>query len=247
METVSGDPNTTDVRGQIGEANSSLHAVARETARLWRRHHLDYDQTKHVVEQARKALGLRAPQERRCTVERLDRHEVERLIEHAYRHSAPYGLMVKTLFYTGARVSEFVNLRVADLHLALDPPQVYIAHAKGGSDGYVPILPALAQELRTHLAGRTSGYLFESNRHDRYTPRAVQRLVKAAAQRAGIEKNVTPHRLRASVATLLLDAGMPLNQVQKFLRHKQIATTQIYAQTSLRGVGENYLKAFERR
>ncbi len=58
---------------------------------------------------------------------------------------------------------------------------------------------------------------------------------------------MTPHRLRASLATLLLDAGIPLDQVQKFLRHKQIATTQIYAQTSLRGVGENYLKAFERR
>ncbi len=171
----------------------------------------------------------------------------ERLIEHAYRHLPRYGLMVKTLFYTGARVSEFVNLRVTDLHLALDPPQVYIAHTKGGSNGYVPILPALAQELRTHLAGRTGGYLFESNRHDRYTPRAVQRLVKAAAKKAGIEKNVTPHRLRASLATLLLDAGIPLDQVQKFLRHKQIATTQIYAQTSLRGVGENYLKAFERR
>nr|WP_281416259.1 site-specific integrase [Deinococcus aestuarii] len=177
----------------------------------------------------------------------MDRHEVERLIEHAYRHSAPYGLMVKTLFYTGARVSEFVNLRVEDLHLALDPPQVYIAHAKGGSDGYVPILPGLAQELRTHLAGRTRGYLFESNRQDKYTPRAVQRLVKTAAGRAGIEKQVTPHRLRASVATILLDAGMPLDQVQKFLRHKRITTTQIYAQTSLRGVGENYLKAFERR
>lgn len=224
-----------------------MREVTRETVKLWRRHHLSYDQTKHVVEDVRRELGLSAPGERRRTVARLDRDEIERLIEGAYRRNSSYGLMVKALFYTGARVSEFVNLRVADLHLALDPPQVYIAHAKGGSDGYVPILPVLAQELRTHLAGRRQGFLFESNRNDKYTPRAVQRLVKDAAQRAGIEKQVTPHRLRASVATILLDAGMPLDQVQKFLRHKRIATTQIYAQTSLRGVGENYLKAFERR
>ena len=46
---------------------------------------------------------------------------------------------------------------------------------------------------------------------------------------------------------LLLDSGMPLEQVQKFLRHKRIATTQIYAETSLRGMGENYLKALERK
>ena len=67
-----------------------------------------------------------------------------------------------------------------------------------------------------------------------YTTRYVQRLVHDAARRAGIDKHVTPHRLRASVATLLLDTGMPLDQVQKFLRHKRITTTQIYADKSLR-------------
>ena len=51
-------------------------------------------------------------------------------------------------------------------------------------------------------------------------------------------------RLRASVATILLDAGMPLDQVQKFLRHKRITTTQIYAETSRHGMGENYVRAF---
>ncbi|GGB81952.1 hypothetical protein GCM10008019_42690 [Deinococcus soli (ex Cha et al. 2016)] len=219
----------------------------RETIKLWRRHHLTYDQTKHVVEDARRALGLAAPKERRRTVDRLDREEIERLIEAAYRRASGYGLMVKMLFYTGARVSEFVNIRVTDLHLALDPPQVYIAHAKGGSDGYVPILPTLAQELRTHLAGRQTGYLFESNRHDQYTARAIQLIVKDAARRAGIEKAVTPHRLRASVATILLDAGMPLDQVQKFLRHKRITTTQIYAETSARNMGESYLRALDSR
>ncbi|GAA5515069.1 tyrosine recombinase XerC [Deinococcus carri] len=220
-----------------------MREVARETVKLWRRHHLTYDQTKHVVEDARRALGFAAPRERRRTVDRLDREESERLSEAAYRCASRYGLMVKMLFYTGARVSEFVNIRVTDLHLALEPPQVHIVHAKGGSDGYVPILPALAQELRTHLAGRHTRYVFESNRHDRYTPRAVQLMVRDVAHRAGIEKRVTPYRLRASVATLLLDAGMPLDQVQKFLRHKRIATTQIYTETSARNMGESYLRA----
>src|SRR5713226_381428 len=74
----------------------------------------------------------------------------------------------------------------------------------------------------------------DSNRHTRYTPRAVQLIVQDAAQRAGLAQRVTPHRLRASVATLLLDAGMPIDQVQKFLRHKHLRTTQIYAETSKR-------------
>jgi integrase/recombinase XerD len=219
--------------------------VARATAQLWRKHHLTYDQTKQVVEQARRALHLAAPQQRRRTVDRLDRAEVERLIEAAYQRASRYGLMVKTLFYTGARVSEFVHIQVPDLYLSLSPPQIYLAYAKRGSDGYVPILPVLAQELRTHLAGRRQGYLFESNRADKYTPRFVQRVVHDAAQHAGIPKQVTPHLLRTSVATILLDAGMPLDQVQKFLRHKRITTTQLYAETSVRSMGEAYIQALK--
>ncbi len=238
--------NEEQFRGQMGEAKS-LQSLVLETVKLWKKHHLSYDQSKHVVEQVRRELNLSAPRARRRTVERLDRFEVERLIAAAYRRSSIYGLLVKTLFYTGARVSELVNIKVEDLRLDLEPPQIYLAVAKGGSDGYVPILPTLAQELRTHLNGRKAGYLFESNRHDLYTSRAVQLVVKEAARAAGLEQTVTPHRLRASVATLLLDSGMPLEQVQKFLRHKLIATTQIYAETSLRGMGENYVKALEKR
>lgn len=135
-----------------------------------------------------------------------------------------------------------MNLRGVDLHLALDPPQVYIAHAKGGSDGYVPILPALAQELRTYLAGRRTGIWSRAT-----AMIATRRALSSSScrTRPGEQESgrVTPHLLRASVATLLLDAGMPLDQVQKFLRHKRIATTQIYAQTSVRNMGESYLKA----
>jgi integrase/recombinase XerD len=248
MANLVRDRKHAEVRGRSATANSrgSLTEVTRATLKLWRKHHLSYDQTKHVVEQVRKTLRLEPPAQQRRTVERLDRDEIEALIRAAYKRSSTYGLMVKTLFYTGARVSEFVNISVKDLHLGLEPPQVYLAHAKMGSDGFVPILPALAQELRTHLRGRKTGYLFESNRVDKYTSRMIQRVVKDAARDAGIEKNVTPHRLRASVATILLDAGMPLDQVQKFLRHKRIATTQIYAETSLANLGENYVRLLGR-
>jgi integrase len=148
--------NASTMRSQTPKAKSApdMTEVLRETTKLWRKHHLSYDQSRYVVAQVRRALQLSAPRERRRTVARLDQHEVERLIEAAYRKGSRYGLMVKTLFYTGARVSEFINIQVVDLRLDLNPPQIYLAVAKGGSDGYVPILPALAQELRTHLRGR---------------------------------------------------------------------------------------------
>ena len=121
---------------------------------------------------------------------------------------------------------------------------VVLSHCKKESNRYVPVLPALAQELRTHLNGRRRGYLFETNRNDRYSVRTVQSVVKSEAREAGIDKRVYPHLLRHSIATILLDSGeVPIDQVQKFLGHLQLSTTQIYAETSIRALGENYVRA----
>jgi integrase/recombinase XerD len=239
-------PNQGIVRGHLPTApcTTGLAPVVRATVRLWRQYHLGYDQTKYVVERARRALALEPPQGRRRSVERLDRCEVERLIQTAYRTRSRYGLMVKPLFLTGARVSEFVQLRVEDLRLDGDLPQVHLARAKGGASRYVPILPSLAQEVRTHLQGRRHGYLFESNRHTHYAPRTVQAMVAACAREAGLTKRVHPHLLRHSIATLLLDSGqVPIDQVQQFLGHRRLATTQIYAATSVQALGASYLRA----
>jgi integrase/recombinase XerD len=231
------------LRGQTAIAQS-LDQVVQETFRLWRKHHLGYDQSKYVVERVRRRLALEPPRTRNRTVNRLDRSEVERLIQATYRIQSKYGLMIKTLFQTGTRVDEFVHVRVEDLLLAVDPPQIHITHAKRQADRYVPILPALADELRTHLQGRQKGFLFESNRHTRYSTRTVQSIVKDCAHQAGIEKRVYPHLLRHSVATILLDSGqVPIDQVQKFLGHLHLSTTQIYAETSLQALGDNYVRA----
>jgi integrase/recombinase XerD len=234
------------VRGDSGKAqfSSSLAEIISETVRIWRKHHLGYDQTKYVVEQARRRLKLRPLAARRRTVDRLDKSEIERLIRSTYQSHNKYGLMIKTLFLIGARVDEFAHIRIEDLHLDGDPPQIYLSHCKKESNRYVPLLPALAQELRTHLNGRCQGYLFETNRNDRYSVRTIQSMVKSEAREAGIAKRVYPHLLRHSIATILLDSGeVPIDQVQKFLGHLQLSTTQIYAETSIRALGENYLRA----
>jgi integrase/recombinase XerD len=238
--------NQPEVRGHLAIAQShpDLAEVVIQTVRLWRKAHLDYDQTKYVVEQVRRRLRLDPPRTRRRSVERLDHAEVERLISSGYQQHSKYGLMIKTLFYSGARVDEFVHLRVEDVHFESEPPQVHLTHAKGQVSRYVPILPSLAQELRTHLQGRRQGYLFESNRHTRYSIRMVQAVIAASARAAGIRKRVYPHLLRHSIATILLDSGqVPIDQVQKFLGHLQLSTTQIYAETSVLALGENYLRA----
>ena len=190
-----------------------LKTAIAETTRLWRKHHLSYDQARYVSKEARKAIGLERVRTRKRIIERLSRDEEQRLIQQAYREKGERGLLVKTLFQTGARVSEFINIRVDDYFL--DEAMILIAKGKGGKGRYVPILPELAQELRTYLGQRRTGHLFETNRHTPYSARRIQQIVKQTAEQAEITKRVSPHLLRHSVATTLLERGMPIEQIQK--------------------------------
>jgi integrase/recombinase XerD len=202
------------------KSENTLKAVIAATQKLWRAPHLTYDQARYVAKEARCALGLEPPKQRKRVVARLSRDEKRRLMQHAYRLGGVRGLLMKTLFQTGARVSEFANIKAEEFFF--DEQMILITKAKGGKSRYVPILPELAQELRTYLGDRTTGYLFETTRDTRSTPRRLQQLVKETAADAGITMRVYPHLLRHSWATTLLERGMPLEQIQKFLGHSKL-------------------------
>lgn len=219
----------------------NLKELVAATVKLWRKCHLTYDQARSVSKEVRKRLDIVRVKTLQQVVDRLSREEEGRLIRQAYKDNSEHGLLIKSLFQSGARVSEFVGLRVNDLFF--DEQMLLIEKGKGGKSRYVPILPELAQELRTHLGNRKTGYLFETNRHTAYSPRRVQQIVKAVAERARITKRVYPHLLRHSVATTLLERGMPIDQIQKFLGHSKLETTQIYAESTTQMIKESYRQA----
>jgi integrase/recombinase XerD len=223
------------------KAVTNLRLLIRTTTKLWRKYHLTYDQARYVTKEARKALGVKRITVRKRAIQRLSRDEEQRLIHRAYQDKGERGLLIKTLFQTGARVSEFVNVKVADFFWA--EAMILITKGKGGKSRYVPMLPALAQELRTHVGERTTGYLFETNRHLPYSPRRIQQIVKATAEQAKLKKRVYPHLLRHSVATTLLERGMPIEQIQKFLGHARLETTQVYADSTPEMIKDSYRRA----
>ena len=223
----------------------SLRSVINATKNLWRQYHLTYDQTRYVAKEVRQALAVERPKTRKRVVARLSREEETRLITHAYRMQGERGLLIKTVFQTGARVSEFVNLKTEDVFF--EEQMILIAKAKGGKSRSVPILPELAQELRTHVGQRTVGSLFETNRATRYSPRRIQQILKETAEQAEITRRVYSHLLRHSVATTLLERGMPIEQMQKFLGHSKLETTQLYAESSTERLRESYQRALSRR
>lgn len=214
-----------------------IERVAGEIAALIAREGLDYMQTKAVFKVARQKAGLAAPQPRRGAPTRLSLEEELRFIDHAYARGGPVGLMMQTLLETGARVSEFVALRVEDVSLA--ERVITIIAGKGGKRREVPIRPELARLLALHIGKRRVGPLFASREKGTgaqphvYTRQRIGQMVREVADAAGIPKRLYPHLLRHTMATKLLALGLDITDVQRFLGHDDIATTRIYADTSV--------------
>jgi integrase/recombinase XerD len=222
---------------------TKLKECAKETAKIWRKYHLDYNQSGYVTKEVRKALELKPSKPTVQIVQRLTQDEIERMINYAYEIKGQYGLIVKTLFFSGCRVNEFVNIKIS--HINFIENEIYIAQGKGSKQRYVPIFPFLKQELLTHVQDRKEGYLFETRLNNKFSTRRVQQIIKQVAKEAGIDRKVYPHLLRKSIATFLLNKGMPIDQVQLFLGHSKLETTQIYARTSIQNLKDNYQKLIQ--
>jgi integrase/recombinase XerD len=141
--------------------------------------------------------------------------------------------LLETLYGAGLRISELVALDVDDVDL--DEGSVR-AVGKGSKERIVPLgryavraLEAYLRRARPDLAGpRSRGALFLNRRGGRLTRQGCTNIIKAMARRAGIRKRVTPHMLRHSFATHLLEGGADVRVVQELLGHASLATTQIY-------------------
>lgn len=149
-------------------------------------------------------------------------------------------LLVEILYSTGLRVSELVALDWEDLRLATK--QVSVREGKGGKSRTVLLSTRAARLLAQYRETRADDnpWVLMSREHNRMSKETVERRIRNLGNEAGIEKTVTPHCLRHSLATHLLEAGVPIDQIQHLLGHASVATTQIYARTQLASVEQHY-------
>lgn len=191
-------------------------------------------------------------------IQRLPRvltpQEVERILT-APRPNTPAGLrdraMLELAYASGLRVSELVGLDVDSVNLEAGYVRVF---GKGARERVVPVGRAARQSLRDYLrrgrpilCGRCRGKaLFLNRRGERMTRQGFWKLLKRYAQAAGINKNLSPHTLRHSFATHMLENGADLRVVQELLGHADISTTQIYTHLTGRRLREVYELAHPR-
>ncbi len=175
------------------------------------------------------------PRVRRRLPSVLSRSEVRRLIEAAPTQRDR--LMLRFLYATGLRVSELCALTWDDVDL--EEGGVVVRGGKGGKDRYVLVDRETSDLLRSYAAdGGSDRRIFP------VSPRTVQRVVRRAAAAAGIKKRVTPHTLRHSMATHLLEAGADIRAIQELLGHASLSTTQIYTHVSREHLRREYGKLF---
>jgi integrase/recombinase XerD len=161
----------------------------------------------------------------------LTKQEIKKLIKAAKR--GRNRLLIEFLYSSGVRVSEAVKMKVDDLDL-----NEGIARVKGGKgkkDRVIILSKKWISSIKKYLNRKKikSEFVFSKKNGKPLSTDTVQRIIRKAAEKAGINKHVTPHTLRHSFATHLLEKGENIRKIQELLGHSNLSTTQIYTKVSV--------------
>lgn len=194
-------------------------------------------------------LHIDTPKKAQLLPKVLSMSEVEKIIETPNTDEI-LGLrdraILEVMYATGLRVSELTELKMADLHLSLGLIQTI---GKGDKERIIPIGDLAIKWIENYLKysrvkleknDKRSSYLFLNHHGRKLTRQGIWKNLKAVVEKAGIEKEVTPHTLRHSFATHLLENGADLRVVQELLGHSDISTTQIYTHITKQRMAKVY-------
>lgn len=157
----------------------------------------------------------------------LSKDEVRKILDSSETQKSR--LMLSLLYSSGLRVSELVNLKKNDLDLA--QKMGWVRRGKGAKDRLFTISEGLCSQLKEYMGKHPDNiHLFSGDKP--LTTRNIQKIIQKITKNAGIQKRVTPHTLRHSFATHLLESGTDIRVIQVLLGHSNLSTTQLYAHVS---------------
>ncbi len=204
------------------------------------------------------AAAVKPPSPAKRLPKALPLGDVEAILEAAGAPGTPLALrdraLLEVLYGTGARISEAVGLDVDDVDVAGEDDTVLLA-GKGGKERIVPIGSYARDAVSAYLVrgrpalsaeGKGTPALFLNARGGRLSRQSAWAVLVKAADRAGVTKDVSPHTLRHSFATHLLDGGADVRVVQELLGHASVTTTQVYTLVTVDNLREVFATAHPR-
>lgn len=244
-----------DLRGYVSamhEAGYAKTSVSRRLASL--RSFYRFARREGLVD-TNPAKPLRNPRPDRKLPHFLTPDEILKLLS-TPPATDPQGLrdraILETMYSAGLRVSEVVGINVSDLDL---DSEIVRVRGKGKRERFAPLGTYAVTAIRRWLAVRevspkepagAAGPVYVNRFGRRLTTRSVARLLEKHLREAGLDQRTTPHTLRHSFATHLLDRGADIRSVQELLGHKSLVTTQIYTHVSKAGIRQTYDRAHPR-
>ncbi len=163
----------------------------------------------------------------------LNKEEINSMLEATL--NLKHRLVLMFLYYTGVRVNEIVNLMWEDMDFQRGT--IHLKTAKGEKERIIFFHEKLKNFIE-YFSLKKGGIVFVSNHGKKYDKRTIQAIVRNAAIKAGINKRTTPHTLRHSFATHLLEAGADIRHIQKLLGHANLQTTQVYTHVANKDINK---------
>jgi site-specific recombinase XerD len=179
--------------------------------------------------------AIERPRKEKQLPEVLSKEEIINIINNT--NNLKHRCIVGLLYSSGLRRSELLNLKITDI----DSKRmvVIVKKAKGNKDRLSVLSPSILKDLQKYYKEyRPEKYLFEGQKGDKYSVTSVLKIISTAARKAGIHKKVTPHMLRHSFATHLLENGTDIRHIQLLLGHNSTKTTEIYTHVANRSFME---------
>lgn len=213
----------------------------------------NYSDWQYITRRIREKLEIKTEKKSKKLPTVLSDYEIDLILDTGYilqasknnRKDKPkIGLIIETMFKTGLRNFELCKLRIENIDF--QKGIFKIVQGKGSKDRYGVMAKSLIRKLVDYIGTRKSGYVFLTNRGDKYSTRSMQLMVEEVKEKAGIFKEFTPHTFRHTFATILLREGRDIREIQQLLGHSNIETTTIYTHIELERLAEPVKKIMDR-
>jgi integrase/recombinase XerD len=215
---------------------------AKEIAKLLRSEHPDYNYLKSLFRHLREELEISVPKEGKKLPLVPTSEELQRYYQAVWKtRNVQDMVIIKTLLYTGVRVSELVDIRLSDVDF--ERCQIRINAGKGNKDRIVPFPISFKEVLALHvdhLEQKQATYLFESSWKRKYSDRGIRKILAKYAEMAGLDKSISPHQLRHFLLTWLKKQGIDDALIQPYSGHSSRQSLEVYSRLSIGEAQEVY-------